>query len=46
LEDEPRSQHENGNTRRAIDIHEREQVDAGAFKTLVRAAVAQSLWRM
>ena len=29
-----------GNTRRAIDIHEREQVDAGAFKTLIRAAVA------
>src|SRR4030095_14562851 len=31
-----------GNTRRAIDIHEGEQVDAGAFKTLVRAAVAQN----
>ena len=29
-----------GNTRRAIDIHEGEKVDAGAFKTLVRAAVA------
>jgi hypothetical protein len=29
-----------GNARRAIDIHEGEQVDAGAFKTLVRAAVA------
>lgn len=29
-----------GNTRRAIDIHEREKVDAGAFKALVRAAVA------
>ena len=29
-----------GNTRRAIDIHEGEQVDAGAFKALVRAAVA------
>jgi hypothetical protein len=29
-----------GSTRRAIDIHEGEQVDAGAFKTLVRAAVA------
>ena len=29
-----------GNTRRAIDIHEGEEVDAGAFKTLVRAAVA------
>jgi len=29
-----------GNTRRAIDIHEGEQVDAGAFKELIRAAVA------
>jgi hypothetical protein len=29
-----------GNTRRAIDIHEGEQVDAGAFKALIRAAVA------
>jgi hypothetical protein len=29
-----------GNTRRAIDIHEGEEVDAGAFKALVRAAVA------
>ncbi len=29
-----------GNTRRAIDIHEREQVDESAFKTLVRQAVA------
>src|SRR5687768_17004566 len=29
-----------GNTRRAIDIHEGEKVDASAFKTLVRAAVA------
>jgi hypothetical protein len=29
-----------GNTRRAIDIHERERVDAGAFKALIRAAVA------
>ena len=29
-----------GNTRRAIDIHEGETVDAGAFKTLVKAAVA------
>src|SRR3989441_12076501 len=28
-----------GNTRRAIDIHEGEQVDADAFKALVRAAV-------
>lgn len=31
-----------GNTRRAIDIHEGEQVDAGAFETLVRAAVAHN----
>jgi hypothetical protein len=29
-----------GNVRRAIDIHEDEQVDAGAFKTLIRAAIA------
>jgi hypothetical protein len=29
-----------GNTRRAIDIHEK--VDAGAFKALVKAAVAQN----
>lgn len=29
-----------GNTRRAIDIHEGEQVDAAAFKKLVRQAVA------
>jgi hypothetical protein len=29
-----------GNMRRAIDIHEGEQVDAGAFKALVKAAVA------
>src|SRR6266704_2947951 len=28
-----------GNVRRAIDIHEREQVDAGAFKALIRAAI-------
>jgi hypothetical protein len=31
-----------GNTRRAIDIQEGEEVDAGAFKALVRAAVAQN----
>jgi hypothetical protein len=31
-----------GNTRRAIDIHEGEKVDAGAFKTLVKAAVAEN----
>src|SRR5881394_4087520 len=29
-----------GNTRRAIDIHEGEEVDASAFKALVREAVA------
>src|SRR5437764_4998607 len=29
-----------GNTRRAIDIHEGEKVDAGAFKAIIRAAVA------
>jgi hypothetical protein len=32
-----------GNTRRAIDIHEGEKVDAGAFKALVKAAVAQNV---
>src|SRR5712691_9518370 len=31
-----------GNTRRAIDIHEGEQVNAGAFQALVKAAVAQN----
>jgi hypothetical protein len=29
-----------GNTRRAIDIHEGEKIDAVAFKTLIKAAVA------
>jgi hypothetical protein len=29
-----------GNTRRAIDIHDGEQVDASAFKALIREAVA------
>jgi hypothetical protein len=29
-----------GNARRAIDIHEGEKLDAGAFKALIRAAVA------
>jgi hypothetical protein len=29
-----------GNTRRAIDIHEGEEVDADAFKALIRSAVA------
>lgn len=31
-----------GNTRRAIDIHEGETVDARAFKALVKAAVAHN----
>ena len=31
-----------GNTRRAIDIHEGETVDARAFKALVKAAAAQN----
>ena len=31
-----------GNTRRAIDIHEGEKLDASAFKALVKAAVAQN----
>lgn len=31
-----------GNTRRAIDIHEGETIDAAAFKTLVKAAVARN----
>jgi hypothetical protein len=29
-----------GNTRRAIDLHEGDAIDAGAFMTLIRAAVA------
>jgi hypothetical protein len=29
-----------GNTRRAIDIHESEELDAAAFQALIRAAVA------
>jgi hypothetical protein len=29
-----------GNTRRAIDIHEGEEVDEAAFKELIREAVA------
>ena len=29
-----------GNVRRAIDIHEGEEIDADAFKALIRAAVA------
>ena len=31
-----------GNTRPAIDIHEGEKIDAGAFKALVKAAVARN----
>jgi len=31
-----------GNTRRAIDIHEGEQIDARAFKALVKAAVTEN----
>ena len=34
-----------GNTRRAIDIREREAVDAEALKALVRAAVAENVSR-
>jgi hypothetical protein len=29
-----------GNTRRAIDFHEGDQIDEGALKALIRAAVA------
>jgi hypothetical protein len=29
-----------GNTRRAIDLHEGDEIDGAAFKTLIRAAVA------
>lgn len=35
-----------GNLRRAIDLHEGEAVDASAFKTLVRQAVAFNRARM
>ena len=31
-----------GNTRRAIDLHEDDEVDADALKALIRAAVAQN----
>ena len=31
-----------GNTRRAIDIHEGEKIDADAFKALVKVAVARN----
>ena len=29
-----------GNTRRAIDLHEGDEIDESAFKTLIRAAIA------
>ena len=32
-----------GNTRRAIDIREREMLDTDAFKALIQAAVAENL---
>jgi hypothetical protein len=32
-----------GNVRRAIDIHEGEKIDASAFKSLVRAAIAANV---
>jgi hypothetical protein len=32
-----------GNTRRAVDIHEGDTIDASAFKTLIRQAVALNL---
>ena len=32
-----------GNARRAIDIHEGEKIDEGAFKLLIRAAVAANM---
>ena len=34
-----------GNTRRAIDIHEGEEIDAPALKALIRAAVALNVSR-
>ena len=34
-----------GNARRAIDIHEGEEVDAAAFKALIRAAIARNTKR-
>ena len=33
-----------GNTRRAIDIHEGERIDEGALKALIRAAVARNIF--
>ena len=35
-----------GNTRRAIDIHEGDTIDGKAFKSLIRAAVALNMSRM
>ena len=32
-----------GNTRRAIDIHETDELDAAAFQSLIRAAVALNM---
>ena len=32
-----------GNTRRAIDFHEGDEIDEGPFKTLIRAAVALNM---
>ncbi|MDY0884075.1 DUF1801 domain-containing protein [Dongia soli] len=32
-----------GNTRRAIDLHEGDKIDESAFKTLIRAAVALNI---
>jgi hypothetical protein len=32
-----------GNARRAIDIHEGDEIDEGALADLIRAAVAQNL---
>lgn len=34
-----------GNTRRAIDLHEGDEIDATAFKALIRAAAALNLGR-
>ncbi|HEX2449007.1 MAG TPA: DUF1801 domain-containing protein [Methyloceanibacter sp.] len=33
----------NGNVRRAIDIHDTDKIDEGAFKNLIRTAVALNL---
>jgi hypothetical protein len=32
-----------GNTRRAIDLHESDKIDAKAFKALIKAAIAQNV---